>query len=465
MQRLPAESLGCIFVACLPDEPYVRPARDRAPLLLVEVCRRWREVARQTPQLWRSLDAIQDHGWGELGVVNWEDMDNFETWLSRSGNRPLSLGLSFSDDANFRDDWMELVQSYRERFWRLRIVDGDRVDLNQLLDGAHMLQHLAVQALFEEGDRVVAVTQPLPRLKTLVLDLLHASPGTLRDAGWANLTRLAVRLPEVVSYEVEKFLILLDRCPNLDRLIFGPVAAGSHHPSSRSHPNLRMLAVILHSGDEDPVFNLILPNLEFLKVLYDFDGELEESLMSDEKLAPFPLYDLADSSEQETPSAVGPPGPLRSIRVVGGGQCFAMFDLCWANVEELDVHYSGGGVLSMALAACPNLRVLSLRGACEANSAGFFTPFTHPTLASLSITARAELGNFFSMATLPSLRELKVIATSYGQHDDVRTFLTRSGCSLETLWVWARGSAVWTEGEQEELMELIPTLTRLVLNA
>ena len=215
MQRLPAESLGCIFVACLPDEPYVRPARDRAPLLLVEVCRRWREVARQTPQLWRSLDAIQDHGWGELGVVNWEDMDNFETWLSRSGNRPLSLGLSFSDDANFRDDWMELVQSYRERFWRLRIVDGDRVDLNQLLDGAHMLQHLAVQALFEEGDRVVAVTQPLPRLKTLVLDLLHASPGTLRDAGWANLTRLAVRLPEVVSYEVEKFLILLDRCPNL----------------------------------------------------------------------------------------------------------------------------------------------------------------------------------------------------------------------------------------------------------
>ena len=35
--------------------------------------------------------------------------------------------------------------------------------------------------------------------------------------------------------------------------------------------------------------------------------------MSNEKLAPFLLYDFADSSEQEIPSTVEPPGPFYSI--------------------------------------------------------------------------------------------------------------------------------------------------------
>ena len=52
------------------------------------------------------------------------------------------------------------------------------------------------------------------------------------------------------------------------------------------------------------------------------------------KLVPFLLYNLSDSREQETPSAVGTPGPLQSIQVVGSRQCYAIFDLCWANVQS-----------------------------------------------------------------------------------------------------------------------------------
>ena len=128
---------------------------------------------------------------------------------------------------------------------------------------------------------------------------------------------------------------------------------------------------------------------------------------------------------------------------------------------KLDMHYSGGRVLSMALTVCPNLWILTLHGIYEAYSAEFFT---HPMLTSPFITAHAKLGNFFFMATLSSLHELRIITTSCGQHDNVHTFLTLVGCSLKTLWVCAWGSVVWTEGEQEELMELIPTLTHLVLN-
>lgn len=58
-------------------------------------------------------------------------------------------------------------------------MDRDEVDLNQLLDGAHMLQHLTVQALFKEDDQMVAITQPPSHLKThfvvgLRVDMDHA---------------------------------------------------------------------------------------------------------------------------------------------------------------------------------------------------------------------------------------------------------------------------------------------------
>ena len=85
-------------------------------------------------------------------------------------------------------------------------------------------------------------------------------------------------------------------------------------------------------------------------------------------------------------------------------------------------------------------------------------------LLSLSITVWAELGNLLFMATLPGLCDLSILATSYGEHEDVCNFLIRSGCPLEYLRVRAKGSRVWTTAEQAELRQLIPTLTHLVLD-
>lgn len=91
----------------------------------------------------------------------------------------------------------------------------------------------------------------------LILVLNLPQLGTLLEMGWDSLTCLAIRLPEVVSYEAKKFIILLDCCPNLDLLIFGPATAGSLHPPSYSYPNLHMLVIILHGKDKDSIFNLI----------------------------------------------------------------------------------------------------------------------------------------------------------------------------------------------------------------
>jgi hypothetical protein len=43
--RLPAEILARIFVNCLPETYYFRVSPKLAPLLLIWICRRWRDVA------------------------------------------------------------------------------------------------------------------------------------------------------------------------------------------------------------------------------------------------------------------------------------------------------------------------------------------------------------------------------------------------------------------------------------
>ncbi|OAX34723.1 hypothetical protein K503DRAFT_698218, partial [Rhizopogon vinicolor AM-OR11-026] len=52
MRFLPTEILQRIFKACLPAGRYVTPDIRFAPLLLCQICRRWREVAEATSELW-----------------------------------------------------------------------------------------------------------------------------------------------------------------------------------------------------------------------------------------------------------------------------------------------------------------------------------------------------------------------------------------------------------------------------
>ncbi|OAX34396.1 hypothetical protein K503DRAFT_648634, partial [Rhizopogon vinicolor AM-OR11-026] len=50
--RLPVEVLCQIFVHCLPETDHLRISPGLAPLLLTRVCRRWKEVAVNSPRLW-----------------------------------------------------------------------------------------------------------------------------------------------------------------------------------------------------------------------------------------------------------------------------------------------------------------------------------------------------------------------------------------------------------------------------
>ncbi|KAJ7496002.1 hypothetical protein B0H11DRAFT_2226996 [Mycena galericulata] len=81
------ELMAAIFVQCLPllsEDHYNYPSPHCAPLLLVYVCRRWRQVAVSTPALWKSFDVPFSFSSSRL----------FRLWMERSGVRPLSLSAS-----------------------------------------------------------------------------------------------------------------------------------------------------------------------------------------------------------------------------------------------------------------------------------------------------------------------------------------------------------------------------------
>ncbi|KAJ7506899.1 hypothetical protein B0H11DRAFT_1794825 [Mycena galericulata] len=87
MARLTREIASNIFMHCLPTTP--SPDSSQAPMLLLQICRLWRDIALSTPALWTCIHV--DSPSAELAEL-------IETWLDRAGALPLSLSLSGSLD-------------------------------------------------------------------------------------------------------------------------------------------------------------------------------------------------------------------------------------------------------------------------------------------------------------------------------------------------------------------------------
>ncbi|KAJ6556844.1 hypothetical protein DFH09DRAFT_890059, partial [Mycena vulgaris] len=49
---LPPEITSKIFVMSLPPDRWTEPSPHPAPLLLAQICREWRSISLDTPELW-----------------------------------------------------------------------------------------------------------------------------------------------------------------------------------------------------------------------------------------------------------------------------------------------------------------------------------------------------------------------------------------------------------------------------
>ncbi|KAJ7198337.1 hypothetical protein GGX14DRAFT_700134 [Mycena pura] len=98
---LPNEITSRIFLQCLPSHGRVRPSPRKAPLILAQICRQWREIALSTSEMWCSIDLSFQFGYigRQPNGREYGDIPNdgatplLLEWLSRTKGRPTSLTL------------------------------------------------------------------------------------------------------------------------------------------------------------------------------------------------------------------------------------------------------------------------------------------------------------------------------------------------------------------------------------
>ncbi|TRM64074.1 hypothetical protein BD626DRAFT_493702 [Schizophyllum amplum] len=91
--RLPSEILSELFLHALPDH-WPSALAGRRPLYLAQVCRHWREVARQTPQIWSAITINDEQN--PPAMYEAEIMEE----LARTGATPLAVFIDMANDGD-----------------------------------------------------------------------------------------------------------------------------------------------------------------------------------------------------------------------------------------------------------------------------------------------------------------------------------------------------------------------------
>ncbi|KAJ7030635.1 hypothetical protein C8F04DRAFT_1113104 [Mycena alexandri] len=140
---LPYDIMAEIFLCILPAYPTPPPIFGRlSPSLLAQICRKWREIALNTPALWRafSISSYQSKFYPQ------RSRHLLEISLDRSGSFPLAIKLG--ERVNHEPGLTEIVQIIAQHSARLENIE---------------------LSIIAPLDRLPAVELPLPLLRTLRL--------------------------------------------------------------------------------------------------------------------------------------------------------------------------------------------------------------------------------------------------------------------------------------------------------
>ncbi|KAG2132906.1 uncharacterized protein EDB93DRAFT_1331548 [Suillus bovinus] len=238
--RVPAEVLSQIFHHCLPKTTSSSPSSLKAPILLTRICRRWREVAVNTPDLWCRLYL----------EANNTDMRRaafcYDLWLKRSRGCPTSLRLGH----NHSTDVHRLLHPYMTRITSLRTyVDcfrGKRPHLRAT--DLPALQELVIAEMTNRD--IQTIPRFISRLPSTMrtfkvidtrlffdIDLLSSFSPI-----WAHLTDV-----QIPVCHPNAFLHLLQLCPNLSSLNVRLSVLQSVPLKTFTHTKLESLCVPNHA--------------------------------------------------------------------------------------------------------------------------------------------------------------------------------------------------------------------------
>ncbi|KAJ7623944.1 hypothetical protein DFH06DRAFT_1481783 [Mycena polygramma] len=188
---LPSEITSEIFVYILPPYPdFTDLVGPSSPTPLTHICRRWREIALDTPQLWRAISSSDSCDAKREPHI-------FELWLKRSRHCPLSIKLGTNKDWA-SNELVDAVIPHRAR-WQYLKVDVEVENL-RIFDGPmpllRILELLVETGPFASGAVADVARQEMPMLRTLVLKNAAALQVTFPWTQLTSLTLYAMRPSE-----------------------------------------------------------------------------------------------------------------------------------------------------------------------------------------------------------------------------------------------------------------------------
>ncbi|TFK49778.1 hypothetical protein OE88DRAFT_1662433 [Heliocybe sulcata] len=248
IQELPVELLSKIFIHCLNPtglEAYFIGAHPRsAPMLLTQVCSRWRKCALDTPQLWCSLDLTERTIVNSVNVTQIRFTSDLasqvagleEMWFGRAKILPLSLALRLRTQLAPHFDKASL-HSHFSRCTVLSLSMFEPVCILGLTSS--VLDELEVTCFYPS--RVSGPPMHAPRLRKLTL-------GGYAEWTVGQLDFLLPHLQELVwrgamedERSSQRFLEILRRCRALTRC--SAIVPSRFRGLTISMPNLAQLEI------------------------------------------------------------------------------------------------------------------------------------------------------------------------------------------------------------------------------
>ncbi|KAJ7068798.1 hypothetical protein C8F01DRAFT_1119345 [Mycena amicta] len=252
VHTLPTEILAEIFVHCLPDEPKLHRDSDQpAPLLLSQICHRWREGALRLPALWAELAVcIVDH----CGVPNYNDFSRaqlsarrLELHAKRSGTRPIKIVVGCAGARLWSSGpphidfppFVEVLRRHTPRIQTFKVELGSR-QADDLDQAAVDLDFSALQSI----SLIIPGQFGTPfGMFASASDLLSATLDAVKPAGvnlpWAHLSEFTAH-----GYLPETCVEVLQLAQNLQRAHFTLIPIYRRPPVQRLiHAKLEQLTV------------------------------------------------------------------------------------------------------------------------------------------------------------------------------------------------------------------------------
>ncbi|KAG2038822.1 hypothetical protein BDR03DRAFT_284097 [Suillus americanus] len=240
-------------------------------MLLIGVCRRWREVATSTPSLWCKLHVeVDDADWQRAASC-------YDSWLKWSRGLPLSLVVKCYKNSHSITLW-RLLHPYMNQIRSLSILFfSSAYKPELLLTDLPALEELTI--LFNDHVTLSSVSQ-LPstmRRFTAILPSFNKYRRNYLGSMWDRLTDVGIGAIDEPHSAIE----LLQLCPSLSSLAIRDSPCYLLHAiEPLTHPKVQSLRINLRGPTSElhdtalcELFGVLsLPNLCFLEVRGNHPG-------------------------------------------------------------------------------------------------------------------------------------------------------------------------------------------------